>query len=86
MPRKKSLSFEEALSGLEDIVRAMEAGDMPLAELTENYSKGIELSQQCLQALRHAEKVMDIEVRETADGVAEQELTLGLEADGHVEG
>ena len=84
MPRKKSLSFEEALDGLETIVRTMESGDMPLAELMENYRKGVALSEQCLQALDQAEKSMDAVIKDSGKGV--QEMELQIEGDSNVEG
>ena len=40
MPRKKELSFEEALGRLNEIVDQMEQGDLPLKDLIANYSEG----------------------------------------------
>jgi exodeoxyribonuclease VII small subunit len=76
MPRKKSRSFEESLAGLETIVQSMEKGDMPLADLMENYKKGRELSQECLKALTCAEKAMDIMVKDDGGNVQKLELTI----------
>ena len=42
-----SLTFEQALSELEEIVQKLEAGDASLDEAIKAYSRGIELKNQC---------------------------------------
>ena len=79
MVKKKDLSFEEALSGLEKIVTAMEKGELSLQELMEHYAQGVKLSKQCMQELEQAEKAMDILVKEENHEV--QELELKIEGD-----
>jgi len=79
MAVKKEPSFEEALTALENIVDAMENGELTLAELMENYSRGVTLSQKCLKALDRAEKTMDIMIKDEHDEV--QELELKIEGD-----
>lgn len=79
MAVKKEPSFEEALTALEKIVDAMENGELTLAELMENYSQGVTLSQKCLKALDRAEKTMDIMIKDEHDEV--QELELKIEGD-----
>ena len=79
MAGKKEPSFEEALTALEKIVDAMENGELTLAELMENYSQGVTLSQKCLKALDRAEKTMDIMIKDEHDEV--QELELKIEGD-----
>ena len=49
MPRKKEIPFEESLARLEEIVAAMEKGDMSLKELMIAYSEGVTLSQNWLR-------------------------------------
>ena len=60
----KEASFEESLAELETIVEQMETGEPSLADLMENYSRGIRLSQKCMKALERAEKAMDLLVKE----------------------
>ena len=79
MPRKKTPSFEQALAELEELVQAMESGDLSLEKLMENYAKGVELSKLCMTALDRAEKAMDVVLKEK-DGVVE-ELRLEIEGD-----
>ena len=79
MPRKKTPSFEQALAELEELVQAMESGDLSLEKLMENYAKGVELSKHCMTALDRAEKAMDVVLKEK-DGAVE-ELRLEIEGD-----
>ena len=78
MARKKEQTFEEALSQLEQIVSEIEGGEMPLADLMAKYSEGIKLSDFCVKSLKRAEETMDLLVTETADGVREEELRIGV--------
>lgn len=77
MPRKKTASFEENLQELEKIVDRLESGEAPLAEVMADYTRGMELSGKCLEALKKAEEQMDVLLAESADGsVKEQELVI----------
>lgn len=48
-------AFEEAMHRLETIVEAMEAGDVPLADLLAKYEEGSRLLAVCEQRLKAAE-------------------------------
>lgn len=50
-----TLSFEDALRALENIVRRLESGDVPLDESIDLYTKGEELRKQCTRRLQDAE-------------------------------
>ncbi|ERL05177.1 exodeoxyribonuclease VII small subunit [Mitsuokella sp. oral taxon 131] len=76
MPRKKEISFEEALQRLEEIVEKMENGDASLQELMANYSEGVELSQNCIKALERAEKTMDLLIKDPAGDVETSKLII----------
>ena len=54
-PNLDRLSFEQALAKLDDTVRALEAGDLPLAESTRLYEIGMRLSRICSEMLAAAE-------------------------------
>ncbi len=59
-----SLSFEEALKQLEEIVRRIEAGEVPLEQAIEDYTRGTELSRHCQRKLEDARlKVEKLSVR-----------------------
>lgn len=47
----KNIKFEEALEELEEQVRLLESGDLPLEEALEVYKYGIELSKLCVTKL-----------------------------------
>ena len=81
MPKKKALSFEQALEELESLVQVMENGDLSLEKLMESYGKGIELSRICMASLDRAEKAMDVVLKEQ-DGTIE-ELRLEIEGGTH---
>ena len=49
------LTFEQALARLDDTVRALEAGDVPLDEATRLYEEGMELARTCNEKLASAE-------------------------------
>ncbi|MEJ1297790.1 MAG: exodeoxyribonuclease VII small subunit [Candidatus Sedimenticola sp. (ex Thyasira tokunagai)] len=58
--RKKSLSFEEGLSELEALVETLERGDLNLEESLASFSRGVELTRNCQQALKEAEQKVQI--------------------------
>lgn len=51
----KSLSFEAALTELEDIVSKLERGDIPLEESISIYERGAILKQHCEATLKSAQ-------------------------------
>lgn len=48
-------TFEEAFRQLAELVKKMEAGDMPLAASVTAYEQGVKLKAYCEQLLREAE-------------------------------
>ncbi|MCC5935132.1 MAG: exodeoxyribonuclease VII small subunit [Candidatus Cyclonatronum sp.] len=53
--QNKDLSFEEALSRLEQVVVQLEKPDLPLKESVEYFERGLKLSRYCSQILEQAE-------------------------------
>lgn len=53
---QKSLSFEAALTELEQVVADMEAGQLPLEDALAAYKRGAELLQQCRSQLEDAQQ------------------------------
>ncbi len=70
MARKKT--FEVALKELEEIVRQMESGDLPLEDALKKYELGIKHSQYCFDLLDNIEKKISI-LTKTSDGNVTQE-------------
>ncbi|MGG1479813.1 exodeoxyribonuclease VII small subunit [Bacillus smithii] len=56
MAIEQELSFEQAMEQLEDIVRKLEEGNVPLEEAISIYKKGMELSKLCHDKLQDAEE------------------------------
>ena len=52
---KKSKTFEESMNRLEQIVRAMERGDVPLEESLKLFQEGTELVRTCGKLLEEAQ-------------------------------
>lgn len=64
---KKEIPFDEAMLQLENIVRQLEQGDVPLENAIELYQKGMELSKLCSEKLQNAEKQLVSFMGETAE-------------------
>ena len=64
---KKSKTFEESMNRLEQIVRAMERGDVPLEESLKLCQEGRELVQTCTKLLDDAQLQIK-KVMTAADG------------------
>ena len=60
------VKFEKALSRLEEIVRLLEKGDLPLEESLKLFEEGIRWSKTCMKMLAEAEKKVEILI--AADG------------------
>ena len=55
MGKDLDLSFEDALSRLEEIIHRMESGDSPLESLVKNYQSGVKLLKLCRSKIELAE-------------------------------
>ena len=60
----KSKSFESSLEALEQIVRQLEQGDLPLEKSLELFEQGIRLSKECQERLGQAERRIEILLRD----------------------
>ena len=58
--KKKELTFEQALSRLEEIVKALEGGNVPLEDLIKLYEEGTALVKACSVKLNAAEEKVKI--------------------------
>ena len=55
MAKAKAISFESSLNQLETLVQSMESGELSLEDSLKAFEKGMNLSQDCQQALADAE-------------------------------
>lgn len=70
---KKNATFEENMTRLEQIVRAMERGDVPLEESLKLFQEGTALVQACGALLDNAEQQVTKIVTQ-ADGTPTEEV------------
>ncbi len=54
------LSFEKAITLLEEIVEKVESGEIPLEEAIDQYELGCKLIQRCKKILQDAERKIEI--------------------------
>ena len=55
----KALNFEQTITKLNDIVDAMEQGQIPLQDSLKQYEKGMSLIKLCREILQKAEKKIE---------------------------
>jgi len=55
---KQSLTFEESMKSLEELVENLEKGDVPLEEAISMFQEGMKLSKNCQDRLQKVEKQM----------------------------
>lgn len=58
MVKKSEVTFEESMSALENIVKQLEQGDVPLEEALVKFQEGIQLSKVCQETLANAEETL----------------------------
>jgi exodeoxyribonuclease VII small subunit len=51
-----SRNFEQSMTALEEVVRELERGDLPLEESLKLFEQGVKLSRECQERLRQAER------------------------------
>ncbi|MCU0801743.1 MAG: exodeoxyribonuclease VII small subunit [Rhodobacteraceae bacterium] len=55
-----AMSFEEAMAALEQVVGALEKGEVPLAQSIALYQRGADLRAHCAARLREAEEKVEL--------------------------
>jgi exodeoxyribonuclease VII small subunit len=53
--KEKSLDFEKSLAKLENIIEALEDGDLPLNDSIKTFEEGVKLTKHCQELLTTAE-------------------------------
>jgi exodeoxyribonuclease VII small subunit len=74
-------NFEESLKRLEDIVRELESGEMPLEESLRAFEEGMKLLSLCTRRLDEAEKKVTLLVRDKDNGLHEEPFEIDKEPD-----
>ncbi|MFI5303293.1 MAG: exodeoxyribonuclease VII small subunit [Nitrospiria bacterium] len=55
-----NLKFEEAMSKLEEIVKSLEKGDLPLDKAMASFEEGVTLSKICMKYLEEADRKVEV--------------------------
>ncbi|ANU17066.1 exodeoxyribonuclease VII small subunit [Planococcus maritimus] len=76
---EKNVMFNDAMEQLEEIVKLLEQGDVPLEEALTLYQKGMELSKLCHDKLKNAETQL---VTMMKDG---KEVPAEIEGEGNAQ-
>jgi exodeoxyribonuclease VII small subunit len=86
---QQTRTFEASLEALEEIVRKLERGDLPLEQSLELFERGIQLSRECQERLNQAERRIEILMRDQRGNPTvrafESEKELGLPATSEAE-
>ncbi len=64
---EKELSFEESLEKLEEIVKKLETGEVPLDDAIAEFNNAMKLAKVCDEKLKNAEGAISKLVKETGD-------------------
>lgn len=58
--QQETLSFESSLQQLQEAVRLLESGDLPLEQALQAFEEGIRHSRECHRLLERAEQRIDL--------------------------
>ena len=64
---EKELSFEESLNNLEEIVKKLETGELPLDDAINEFNKAMKLAKSCDDKLKSAEEAITKLVSDTGE-------------------
>ena len=67
MAEKKELSFEESLEKLEEIVKKLETGEIPLDDAIDEFNNAMKLAKSCDEKLKKAEEAITKLVKENGE-------------------
>jgi exodeoxyribonuclease VII small subunit len=73
------LKFEDCLARLEQIVSALEAGNLPLEESLKVFEEGITLARHCSRYLDDAERRIEILVKDEIGGATSKPFVFEAE-------
>lgn len=66
---EKELSFEESLEKLEEIVKKLETGEVPLDDAISEFNKAMVLAKTCDEKLKNAEESISKLVKDSGEVV-----------------
>ncbi len=71
--KKTEVSFEENIKELENIIRALEGGEVSLDEMLGLFGEGIRRTKECAEQLQKAEQKITVLMR-NSDGEMKEEI------------
>lgn len=74
LQEKNTISFEDAMKGLEQIATELEKGDLNLDQSVSKFEEGMKLSKTCNEILEDAEKRISILIK-NEDNVTEEDFS-----------
>lgn len=74
LQEKNTISFEDAMKGLEQIATELEKGDLNLDQSVTKFEEGMKLSKACNKILEDAEKRISILIK-NEDDVTEENFS-----------
>ena len=74
MPKK---TFEQAMKQLEQIVEALESGDLPLEKALSKFEEGIQLSKFCSNMLDETERKITVLTQDQEGDIGEKPFQTG---------
>ena len=69
-------SFEQAISELEEIIKELESGKLPLDDSINKFKNGVELANMCNKKLDEAQKSIMILTQDSNGNVEEKEFNV----------
>ena len=73
------LKFEDSLARLEQIVTALEAGNLPLEESLKVFEEGITLARRCARYLDEAERRIEVLVKDEGGAASTEPFVVDTE-------
>ena len=77
------MTFEKAMTALEQIVKELETGDLPLEKAFEKFEEGVKLSTFCSEKLNETEKRVTLLLKDQKGDVLEQPFLPEDESQTH---
>lgn len=66
------ITFEKSLKQLEQIVKELESGNLPLEKAMKKFEEGVNLSKHCSEKLDETEKKISVLLRDNKGGITEE--------------
>lgn len=76
MSKKEEITFEQSLARMEEIVEALDGGELPLSESLLLFEEGIKLARRCSKELSEARGRLEMLVKNPDGTVSKEDLQV----------